>query len=66
VRIVRTPSGSVVIDRSGKLSGRGAYLHSTPDCWSVGLSRSVLARALKVEAIPEADVAALNEFQRMN
>jgi predicted RNA-binding protein YlxR (DUF448 family) len=67
VRIVRTPSGSIVVDPTGKRSGRGAYLHSASDCWSAGLSRSLLARALKVEAIPEVDLTALNEFsQRLN
>ena len=32
IRIVKTPSGEVVLDRSGKLSGRGAYFCGDPDC----------------------------------
>ena len=45
VRIVRTPEG-VYIDDTGKLSGRGAYLHADPSCWEIGLKKS-LERALK-------------------
>jgi predicted RNA-binding protein YlxR (DUF448 family) len=62
VRIVRGTNGSVTVDPTGKRSGRGAYLHSTAECWSAGLSRSLLARALKIEAISEDDLAALNEY----
>ena len=32
VRIVRTPQG-VVVDPTGKLAGRGAYVHRSPACW---------------------------------
>ena len=26
IRVVRTPEGSIMIDRTGKINGRGAYL----------------------------------------
>ena len=45
VRIVRTEDG-VRIDPTGKLAGRGAYLHDRRSCWEAGLGGS-LARALK-------------------
>ena len=45
VRIVRTPNG-VQIDPTGKLAGRGAYLHDRRSCWETGLNGS-LAHALK-------------------
>ena len=45
VRIVRTTDG-VRIDPTGKLAGRGAYLHDRRSCWEAGLDGS-LARALK-------------------
>jgi hypothetical protein len=44
-RIVRTKDG-VRIDPSGKLAGRGAYLHDQRSCWQKGLE-GALARALK-------------------
>lgn len=45
IRIVRTAEG-VKIDPSGKLAGRGAYLHDRRSCWEQGL-RGALAHALK-------------------
>ncbi len=47
IRIVRTTQG-VKIDPSGKMSGRGAYLHDQRSCWDNGL-RGALAGALKTE-----------------
>lgn len=46
-RIVRQPDG-VKIDPTGKLNGRGAYLHNQKTCWEQGL-KGTLARALKTE-----------------
>ncbi|MFZ2098492.1 MAG: YlxR family protein [Anaerolineales bacterium] len=51
VRIVRSPQG-VVIDHTGKLAGRGAYLHLLRPCWERGL-KGALANALKVELTQE-------------
>jgi predicted RNA-binding protein YlxR (DUF448 family) len=45
IRLVRTPEG-VLVDPTGKLAGRGAYLHDRRECWELGL-RGSLARALK-------------------
>lgn len=50
-RIVRQPNG-VVIDPSGKLNGRGAYLHNQRSCWERGL-KGALANALKVSLTSE-------------
>ena len=47
IRIVRTANG-VVVDPTGKLAGRGAYLHDRRSCWEAGLGGS-LAHALKVD-----------------
>lgn len=51
IRIVRT-AGGVRVDPTGKLSGRGAYLHDRRSCWERGL-RAGLAHALKTELTPE-------------
>ena len=45
IRIVRTAEG-VQVDPTGKLAGRGAYLHDRYECWERGLKGS-LAHALK-------------------
>ena len=47
VRVVRTPEG-LRVDPTGKLPGRGAYLHDRRSCWERGLKGS-LAHALKTE-----------------
>ena len=52
VRIVRTPDGRVVIDRTGKANGRGAYVHDSPECWQPALKRERLAHALKATISP--------------
>ncbi|MCD6291744.1 MAG: YlxR family protein [Anaerolineae bacterium] len=50
IRIVRTPEGEIVIDPTGKRSGRGAYLCRSQDCWQTLLSTKGrrLEQALKV------------------
>lgn len=53
VRIVRTTDGQVVVDSTGKKSGRGAYLCAQRSCWELGLKRGVLERALKQSVPPE-------------
>ena len=45
VRVVRTAEG-VRVDPTGKLAGRGAYLHDRRKCWERGL-KGALANALK-------------------
>lgn len=59
VRIVRTVEG-VKIDLTGKLAGRGAYLHDRRECWERGL-KGALAHALKA-TISVDERAALEEF----
>ena len=54
VRLVRTPAGEIVIDPTGKLSGRGAYLCPRPDCLRAAQKRKSLDRALKVTIPAEA------------
>jgi uncharacterized protein len=51
VRLVRRPEG-VLVDVTGKLAGRGAYLHNQLSCWEKGLKGS-LANALKTTLLTE-------------
>ncbi|MCC6703262.1 MAG: YlxR family protein [Thermomicrobiales bacterium] len=62
IRVVRTPEGSVEIDPHGKMNGRGAYLCDDPACWRRALSGEALARALKIETLPEAAAERLSQF----
>ncbi|HSK89573.1 MAG TPA: YlxR family protein [Anaerolineales bacterium] len=59
VRVVKTVEG-VQIDPTGKLSGRGAYLHDRRDCWERGL-KGALGHALKTSLTGD-DHARLEEF----
>jgi predicted RNA-binding protein YlxR (DUF448 family) len=59
MRIVRTADG-IKIDPTGKLAGRGAYLHDQRECWARGL-RGALANALKANLNAE-DRARLEDF----
>ena len=52
VRVVRTPEGVLCLDRTGKLSGRGAYLCTRPACFQKAKKARALDRALNV-SVPE-------------
>lgn len=61
IRIVRTPEGSVEVDATGKLSGRGAYLCGRVECWQEALKRDRLSTALKTR-LSEADKERLRGY----
>jgi uncharacterized protein len=46
VRLVRTETG-VVVDPSGKMNGRGAYLCDRLSCWERAVKTDILNKALK-------------------
>ena len=59
IRVVAAPGG-VVIDPTGKINGRGAYLHLNSTCWENGL-KGPLSRALKIE-LTEKDKDVLTSY----
>jgi predicted RNA-binding protein YlxR (DUF448 family) len=48
VRVVRAPDGNVMLDLSGRLPGRGAYLCADGSCWANALRKRSIERALDV------------------
>ncbi len=52
IRVVRTADG-VVVDPTGKVAGRGAYIHGTKGCWSRVLDGNRLNQALRTAIKPE-------------
>jgi predicted RNA-binding protein YlxR (DUF448 family) len=52
LRLVRTPNG-VIADHSGKMDGRGAYIHANKECLQRAMKAS-LAKALRI-ALSEDD-----------
>jgi predicted RNA-binding protein YlxR (DUF448 family) len=61
VRLVRTAEGAVKVDLSGKLAGRGAYLHPLRACWEVGLKGSRIEQALRTK-LSQANRLTLQEY----
>ncbi len=59
IRLVRLPEG-VQVDPTGKLAGRGAYLHNCRSCWEKGL-KGPLAHALKTTLTTD-DTQRLHQF----
>jgi len=52
IRVVRTPQGEILIDPTGKKSGRGAYLCGEASCFRQARKSKALERALK-SPVPE-------------
>ncbi len=53
IRVVRGMDGSVSLDFSGKVNGRGAYLCPDPECLKKAIRAKSLERALETP-IPQA------------
>ncbi len=47
LRIVRSPEGEVSVDRTGKASGRGAYICESEECLGKAQKTRALERALE-------------------
>ena len=47
LRVVRTPNDEIVLDTTGKKSGRGAYVCSNEHCLAKAFKEKRLERALK-------------------
>lgn len=52
LRVVKTPEGDIVLDKTGRLNGRGAYLCDDPSCFAKARKAKALNREFKME-IPE-------------
>lgn len=57
-RIVRTPTGDVILDPSGRIAGRGAYVCVGGDCLSNAIKKGALTRALETQ-LPAAFLASV-------
>lgn len=65
VRFVRTPDGTIEIDPTGRLNGRGAYVHATRDCFESAIRRRKLNSALRAN-VTEDDIGRLRaDFERV-
>ncbi len=60
IRIVRTPEDAIVLDKTGKKAGRGAYLCPDTQCFRVAIKGKRLQKALERD-IPADVIAALEK-----
>lgn len=60
IRIVRTPEAEILVDRTGKKSGRGAYICPSGECFTLAIKRKNLEKALEQE-IPDEIVEVLRK-----
>ncbi|MCI3919467.1 YlxR family protein [Paenibacillus sp. TRM 82003] len=65
IRVVRTPQSEVLIDITGKKSGRGAYLCGDVSCFKLAKKSRALDRALKVAVGDEVYDTLAQEFIRV-
>lgn len=49
IRVVRTPEKEVLIDRTGKKSGRGAYICPSVECLEAAVKAKRLEKSLNVK-----------------
>ncbi|MEI3529539.1 MAG: YlxR family protein [Bacilli bacterium] len=52
IRVVRTPEGRIVLDETGKINGRGAYLKKDLQVFEKAKKSNILARQLETD-IPD-------------
>ncbi len=60
IRVVRTPEGNIIVDKTGKVSGRGAYLCKNEECFKKSVKSKALSRALEVN-VDDSVLLALQE-----
>jgi len=53
MRILRTTENEIVLDKTGKKNGRGAYICSSPECLKKAVKSKGLERALKTTVSAE-------------
>jgi predicted RNA-binding protein YlxR (DUF448 family) len=52
IRLVRVADG-ILLDQSGKMAGRGAYVHPQVNCWEKALAGSLMQKALRTKISAE-------------
>ena len=63
LRVVRTPEGEIVLDRTGKKAGRGAYLCGDPGCLQKCLKGKILNKVFKTPVSDEAYEKLAKEYE---
>lgn len=61
LRVVRTPDGHILVDATGKKSGRGAYLCAKLSCWETAIKKKRLEQEFEM-TLSDEDRAGLDSF----
>ena len=61
IRVVRTPENEVVVDLTGKVNGRGAYLKKDASVFAKAKQSKILDKHLEVE-VPDSIFEELNNL----
>jgi len=65
VRVVRASDGFAYVDRTGKVNGRGAYVHPREQCFDEAIRRRKFDHALRIK-LQEDDTEKLRkEFEEL-
>ena len=51
LRVVKTPTGELLVDETGKANGRGAYICKNEECLANAKKRKAIERALQITSI---------------
>jgi predicted RNA-binding protein YlxR (DUF448 family) len=49
IHLVRNHDGNVMVDTSGRIPGRGAYLCPRRDCWEIGIRQNRLEYSMRTK-----------------
>ena len=62
IRVIKTPEGQILIDKTGRQNGRGAYICNSIECYHAARKNKGLERSLKVPIPEEIYDSLLKEF----
>ena len=62
IRVIKTPEGQILIDKTGRQNGRGAYICNSIECYQTARKNKGLERSLKVPIPEEIYDSLLKEF----
>ena len=63
IRVVRTPEGELVLDKTGRMPGRGAYLCLSEECLKKAVKKKAIERALGVTVSDDLLVILTNQIK---
>ena len=65
-RVVRTPEGNVILDKTGRANGRGAYICKSKECLKKAIKPKRVSRSLEVEIPDELYDALQRELEQID